>query len=67
MLEKELNTREDWKGSGREEYLSAMARGLVDALEPAPLLKRALPPPELLADKFVFLTVLSVSYGYEGD
>lgn len=67
MLEKELNTRVDWRAIRREDYLSAMERSPVNSLELASLLRGALLPPPLLADRLLFLTGLSVSYGYERD
>ena len=65
MLERELNTRINWRKISREDYLSAMERSPVNALELTKLLKDSLLSPELLKNEKIFVEDLSASYDYE--
>ena len=65
MLERELNTRIDWAGRRRDDYMSAMQRSLVNTTELEVLLRSAMLPAERLSDKNIFMAGLSASYKYE--
>ena len=65
MLERELNTRVNWQKISRDDYLSAMERSPVNALELTKLLKDSLLSPDLLRNEKIFAEDLSASYSYE--
>ncbi|MBR0151452.1 MAG: Fic family protein [Synergistaceae bacterium] len=65
MFEREMNTRIDWRGIKKDEYLSAMQRSPVNSLELATLLKASMLKPQELADRAIFLSGLNASYSYE--
>lgn len=65
ILERELNTRVDWRKIGREEYMSAMQRSPVNPLELSVLLKGSMLKGNELSDKVIFAKGLAVSYSYE--
>ena len=65
ILERELNTRVDWRKIGREEYMSAMQRSPVNPLELSVLLKGSMLKGDELSDKVIFAKGLAVSYSYE--
>lgn len=65
MLEREMNTRIDWRKITREEYMSATQRSQVNSLELETLLRRAMMSRKELGDKVIFSEGLAVSYSYE--
>ena len=65
ILEREMNTRIDWRKITRDEYMSAMQRSPVNTLELETLLNGAMLKPENLHDKVIFTSGLAVSYSYE--
>ena len=65
MLQREMNTRIDWRKITREEYMSAIQRSPVNTLELETLLRGAMMSPEDLRDREIFSDGLAVSYSYE--
>ena len=65
IFEREMNTRIDWRGIRKGDYLSAMQRSPVNVLELATLLKGSMLKPQELADRAIFLSGLNASYSYE--
>ena len=65
MLEREMNTRIDWRKITHGEYMSAMQRSPVNTLELSTLLKGAMLRSEDLGDRVIFAAGLAVSYSYE--
>ena len=65
VLEREMNTRIDWRKISREEYMSAMQRSPVNTLELETLLTRAMLDAQDLGDKVIFMAGVAVSYSYE--
>ena len=65
MLERELDTRINWRKISREDYLSAMSRSPVNSLELAVLLKSSFADSESLSDNAFFISCVSASYSYE--
>ena len=65
ILEREMNTRIDWRKIPREKYMSAMNRSPVNTLELETLLRGAMLSPQDLGDKVIFTGGLAVSYSYE--
>ncbi len=65
ILEREMNTRIDWRKISREEYISAMQRSPVNTLELEILLKGAMMNPEDLRDNAIFTAGVIASYSYE--
>ena len=65
ILEREMNTRIDWRRITREEYMSAIQRSPVNTLELSTLLKGAMLRSEDLGDRVIFAAGLAVSYSYE--
>ena len=65
ILEREQNTRIDWRKIPRDEYLSAMQRSPVNSLELEVLLRGSMLAPEDLLSKVIFTAGLSASYSYE--
>lgn len=65
MLEREMNTRIDWRKISREEYMSAMQRSPVNTLELETLLMGAMLSAEDLRDRLIFSEGVAVSYSYE--
>ena len=65
MLERELNTRIDWRKIGREDYIQAMHRSPVNSLELSTLLQGAMLKSEELGDNVIFASCMTVSYSYE--
>jgi cell filamentation protein len=64
MLKKEIRQVVDWNRVDKEEYLSAMQRSPVKALEIKALLKQALT--DQIDDRALFMKGIDVSYYYEG-
>lgn len=65
ILECELDTRINWSGISRNDYLSAMQRSPVNSLELEVLLTGNMLTPEKLRDKVTFMASLNASYSYE--
>lgn len=65
MLQREMNTRIDWRKITREEYMSAIQRSPVNTLELETLLRGAMMSPEDLRDREIFSDGLAISYSYE--
>ncbi|MBR4196827.1 MAG: Fic family protein [Synergistaceae bacterium] len=65
MLQREMNTRIDWRKITREDYMSAIQRSPVNTLELETLLRGAMMSPEDLRDREIFSDGLAVSYSYE--
>ena len=65
ILERELDTRINWSGISRNDYLSAMQRSPVNSLELEVLLTNNMLAPHELSDKNIFMASLNASYGYE--
>lgn len=65
ILEREMNTRIDWRKISRDEYLSAIQRSPVNTLELETLLKGAMLKAQDLGDKVIFMKGVTVSYSYE--
>lgn len=65
ILEREMNTRIDWRKIGRNEYISAIQRSPVNTLELETLLIRAMLGAEDLCDMSIFTAGVAVSYSYE--
>ncbi|MBQ7168600.1 MAG: Fic family protein [Synergistaceae bacterium] len=65
MLEREMNTRIDWRKITREEYMPAMQRSPVNTLELETLLKGAMLKGDDLRNGVIFTEGVAVSYSYE--
>ena len=65
ILEREMNTRINWSKIRRGEYMEAMQRSPVNALELEVLLRKNMLPAEVLGSKDIFMAGLSASYKYE--
>ncbi|MBQ3395242.1 MAG: Fic family protein [Synergistaceae bacterium] len=65
ILERELDTRINWSGISRNDYLSAMQRSPVNSLELEVLLTHNMLKHEELSDEIIFMASLNASYSYE--
>lgn len=64
MLKKEIQQVVDWNRVDKEEYLAAMQRSVVKALEIKALLQQSLT--DQIHDRALFMKGIDVSYYYEG-
>jgi cell filamentation protein len=64
ILKNEIKRVVDWNRDDKEEYLSAMTRGVVKDLEIKVLLKNALT--DQISDPMLFMRGIDVSYHFEG-
>ena len=67
MFEREMNVRVDWRQISRSDYISAIERSPVNALELETILKRSMISSESLKDKTIFTGGLEVSYSYRNE
>ena len=67
MFEREMNVRVDWRQISRSDYISAIERSPVNALELETILNRSMISSESLKDKTIFTGGLEVSYSYRNE